>query len=132
MANAGKEIYVTIWSRLKHLSHKVYPSLPGEVPYPFIHFHSMNTFPEIRNKSHETGRVSVRADIWHDDIDQMGTVLDIADDVIKLVRADMRTENFRLSPMPNGTVTNDLVDRTTGKTLKHYTISVELRYSERR
>jgi len=131
MNNPEKELYNEVWDRLSGLSQSVYPSLPNEVGYPFIHLHSTNLYDEREIKFKHVGRVVIRVDIWHDNVDEVGTVLDIAQNIRALISRLESTEGFQWNIEPYGVSTSNLMDDTTSKKLRHYTINNELKFVER-
>ena len=72
------ELYQESWMNLISLDESVFPSLPDESDYPFIHLHSTNMYDERVIKGIASGRAVIRADIWHNDVDEIGTVLNLA------------------------------------------------------
>lgn len=131
MSNPEIEIYTKVWRNLKGLGYDVYPYLPKKVGYPFVHLHSTNIYDEQIIKDRRTGRAIIRVDIWHDDVDEVGMVMTMADGVLEKIKWIISTPNYQWHVLPYGISTSNLTDETMSKRLRHYIVNVELKYIER-
>lgn len=123
------ELFVRAYKEILALGFDVYPFLPDEqASYPFIHVGSTMIFDEDVLKGKYTGRVIQNIGIWHNDLNSIGTVSDMAYSVRNVLKSISKTENFQWNLTPFGLSGTRDIDRTSGLPLEHYEITAEYRF----
>jgi hypothetical protein len=128
VAHPSQEIYTAIRGIAKGLGYDVYDgAMPDEtVPYPFVYIGEAS-MTDLSNKSAIFGRVRQSVHVWHDDLDQRGTVTSIM--------LAIHQEAHRLRATPHFFVTvrtidqSVIVDSSTGRKLYHGIVDIVLDFN---
>ena len=130
-SNAELELYVALEEKLNEHGFKIVPVNEGAEDFPLVSIPSIMSYPEYSIKGRESGRVVLTIDVWHEDVNALGTVMKVADKVRQLSLSIGETESYQWRVLPHGTSGLHMIDETTGRKLRHYVLDIEHQYIKR-
>ena len=130
-SNPELELYGALEEKFSENGIRIVPVNERAEEFPLVSIPSIMSYPAYSNKGRESGRVVLTIDVWHEDVNALGTVMKMADTVRRLSLSIEETENYQWRVLPHGTSGLHLVDETTGKKLRHYVLDIEHQYIKR-
>ncbi|MFR9207030.1 MAG: hypothetical protein ACLVKR_01335 [Lachnospiraceae bacterium] len=123
-----QEIFIIYENTLKQMGYDVYDgSLPPEnTPYPFIYLGDFSQ-SDVMHKNAVTGFVYPTIHVWHNNIDQRGTVSKILFDIKKVIYQTEETTNYEwiIQSLDDRIIS----DTTTTTPLLHGVVEATLKFS---
>ena len=123
-----QEIFIIYENTLKQMGYDVYDgSLPPEnTPYPFIYLGAFSQ-SDVMHKNAVTGFVYPTIHVWHNNIDQRGTVSKILFDIKKVIYQTEKTTNYEwiIQSLDERIIS----DTTTTTPLLHGVVEATLKFS---
>ena len=123
-----QEIFIIYENTLKQMGYDVYDgSLPPEnTPYPFIYLGDFSP-SDVMHKNAVTGFVYPTIHVWHNNIDQRGTVSKIFFDIKKVIYQTEKTTNYEwiIQSLDDRIIS----DTTTTTPLLHGVVEATLKFS---
>lgn len=130
-SNPELELYGAMEEKLREQGIKIVPANERAGEFPLVSIPSIMSYPAYSIKGRESGRVVLTIDVWHEDVNALGTVMKVADTVRRLSLSIEETENYQWRVLPHGTSGLHLIDEATGKKLRHYVLDIEHQYIKR-
>lgn len=130
-SNPELELYGALEEKLREQGIKIVPVNERADEFPLVSIPSIMSYPAYSIKGRESGRVVLTLDVWHEDVNALGTVMKTADLVRRLSLSIEETENYQWRVLPHGTSGLHLIDEATGKKLRHYVLDIEHQYIKR-
>ena len=129
MSSPEVELFIECYKIVQSENIPVYPFLPSESEYPFVFLGDTNTFEERFIKFKRTGRITQSVHLYHDDVNDVGTVMDLADKLKMKFKILYQSKNYSFIITSTGLNTRNLIDMSTSKPLRHYVIECEYKFS---
>lgn len=129
--NAEIELYVALEEKLSEHGFEIVPVNERAGDFPLVSIPSIMSYPEYSIKGRESGRVVLTIDVWHEDVNALGSVMKVANTIRQLSLSIEETENYQWRALPYGTSGVHLIDETTGKKIRHSVLDIEHQYIKR-
>lgn len=124
---AEVELYTELHERITSLGYDVYP-YKNDKGFPFVQLGETFNDEEETNKTRIGGRVTQFIHIWHNELNEKGTVSTMAHNIIKTIRDVKRTQSYQWRIPPRGITASNTINETANVRLRHYLIEVEIQY----
>lgn len=125
---ADEELQRFLNDKLAALGYPIHPYKNDQDGFPFIEIADTFETELETNKTRIGGNIVQYLRVWHNDLNQSGTMRTICSDIIKVLRTIERTENFQWRILPNGVNVNHAIEYSQNVALRRSTIDIEIRY----
>lgn len=126
-----KEIHDELVDRLSSLGVGIVPYGMNEGVFPFIQIGEVVIAEEGRVKMQNSGKVTQYIHIWHNDLNELGTVYRLKNAVTRILKSLRGTTHYQLETMPYGLNIDNMVEDTGTARLRRCTIDIEYQYYEK-